>query len=142
MVKGYTNILFLQVPAFLPAVIRVSGFPAVTLTSSDPYRVWDIAGNQHVSVTSDQPALVAQFVTSAAQAYPSMAVVPPTEQFLTSYSFVAPNLIGGSTAFLMLVIGETYISGLYLDSTPVPVNGWTRVPGKSFGFNAWWEIIK
>ena len=84
-----------------------------------------------IFISADKPILVAQYVRSqgtSADGAPSMVIVPPREQFLTSYSFTVPY-DDSYTASLMLMADLGSEGGILLDRNNI--GAWREIAGSS-----------
>lgn len=85
-------------------------------------------------ITSSQPVLVADF--SQGQSLdlgtgdPSMMLIPPTSQFLTSYTFNSSSRF--SPNFVNVIAPTASLGSLTLDGTAVNASSFTAVSGTSF----------
>lgn len=86
----------------------------------------------NVMLFSDKPVLVAQVVSSSydmryTDDEPSMVVIPPVEQYMNSYNFVAPPRVQSNILFIAIQL--KYIKGLRLDDNVLPNSEWTTIQG-------------
>jgi IgGFc binding protein/GDSL-like Lipase/Acylhydrolase family len=88
------------------------------------------------TITTSHPALVAQFSDSTtfdndALADPSEVLVPPSEQFLHSYTYATP-VDSRFTNYVNVVAPNSDIGLLLLDGSPVPNASFTQIQSSGF----------
>lgn len=88
-------------------------------------------------ITSDRPVLVAQY--SASSSFdgvfgdPFMMLVPPHEQYCSTYVISAP-LSEIPFNFLNITAPNEAVGSVILDNTPIPVTEFTPIPGSDFSY--------
>lgn len=142
-------------------VIYLDSVPLVTLDAGEFYE-GDIRNTPHV-VHSNRPILVAQFRhTSSPVAMPSnslflgdpfMMVIPPTEQFMSSYRFICPLAYEDSAVssrrtvpvevyklhYVTIVAPDTALGSVRLDGVLLPVTSFSPIP-KSRYYYTWQRL--
>ena len=97
------------------------------------------SSNLYAIIESDKPILVAQYVFSQngygdpEKGDPSMMIIPPIEQYCSSYTFYAPPKVnyweGSYSHFFIFVVNDTEKDGLRMDGRPLRVNLYNNIPG-------------
>jgi hypothetical protein len=87
------------------------------------------------TLTATQPILVAQYshgaTSDGAVADPFMALVPPSEQFLTRYTLATPPS-GFDRHFLNVVLPDAALGALLLDGVAVPASAFSPIGTSGF----------
>jgi hypothetical protein len=118
----------------------IAGLNGVTMNKG---QVIEVGVNHSFTISAGAPIMVGQYLAGheatdvdfyAAGGDPAMALLPPTEQFLTNYVFLAPE------KYLLDYVVITHRAGAYpnLDGAPVSSNSNCI----SEGFDADWEITR
>ena len=115
--------------------VDVNGSAVATLNTGQFY---ETVLTDASSVTSDKPIQVMQYSNGegydGADADPMDITIPPTEQFLNSYT-VATEPDGADPAitqnYLNLVAPTSEVTSVNLDGSPVPASDFTPIPGSS-----------
>ena len=108
--------------------VYISGQNELLLANEGDFGSRTISPNDHTYITADKPVLVATFDESPSDTNygaPTMAIIPPQEQFRNTYQFITPR-DAGYTAYLMLVVEYNYRTGIVVDGNPVPSSVFTR----------------
>lgn len=94
------------------------------------FRTIYFTNRQFVTVRTTKPVLLAQFAESSFTSSPTMMVIPPVEQYKSSYSFTTGE--NSSTEhFLLLVVDLLAVPRLQLDGELVNQTGWTQISNNS-----------
>jgi len=128
-------------------------FPLATRTGGDTFRIIASADNTTVDIngdiitlnrgavddriittssviSADNPIMVAQYSNSSTfdgvTSDPFMMLIPPFEQFLTSYTFTTPSS-GIIINYVNVVLPSSAVSGVVLDGLPVPAASFTPI---------------
>ena len=114
-------------------VIQLSvGSQSITLNAGQTH---EFLTGEPTSITADKPLLVAQFSNGSqfddTVSDPFMVVVPPYEQYLTSY-VVATPADGFRDNFLNLVTPSTATGGVVVDGAPIAAASWKAIPGSVY----------
>jgi hypothetical protein len=119
-------------------VVSVGGTVVATLNAGQFYETTTAtSGNNALFVTATHPVLVAQFMinnsygTTGATGDPSMLLIPPYQQFLSTYTVATPGS-GFSYNGINIAIPTIAISSLTLDGSAVPAGDFAAVPGTTF----------
>ena len=90
--------------------------------------------NTSISITSNKPILVGHYMRGAGwynstgsnySGDPSLSFIPPSEQLLTSYTFI--NVTGFSAQCVNVIIPDSAISSLRLNDTTVASSNFRRI---------------
>ena len=109
--------------------VTITGVGVQELVRSGSYRVFNIPASTFTYVRSNNPIMVAKFIGSLERngvGKPSMEIIPPEQQFLSDYIFVAPNVENGQV-YATVVIKQRHLLGLLQDGSPVDPQGWQMV---------------
>ena len=113
-------------------VVSVNGAPVATLNRGQVHEQI-IAGA--ASVTADKSILLAQYSNGTSYdgvtSDPFEMLVPPTEQYLPSYTVTTPA-DGFSTNFLNLVVPTDAIASVLVDGVAVPAGDFTPIGSSGF----------
>ena len=111
-------------------VVRVDGYYSdIILETGGDHQVLEPLTQQITQISSNKPIIVAQFMRTMVgvdPGPPSMMIVPPLEQFISSYRFIVPR--DYIESYLLLIASHTIISGLTIDDNPIVTTGWIRMP--------------
>ena len=132
----YIKIVSLKENSVVTAVPNVS--PVSRNIGANKMEVIRIDSNEPVVVTSNDQLQVIQYVrsktSSSGSGYPTAIVIPPVEQQLNSYRYVAiaPRIISGIAYNMIVAINTADLGGLRINgnagSTQV---GWKAIPGSN-----------
>jgi hypothetical protein len=112
--------------------IHVNGAPVATLMSGQ-FHEQLIAGPAQIS--ADQPILVAQYSNGSSfdgvASDPFMMLIPPVEQFLTSYAFTTPPPEFPRN-FVNVVARDAAVGAIALDGTIIPPSSFVAIGTSGF----------
>ena len=112
--------------------VKVNGATVATLNRGQLFEQILTAASV---VTSDKPILVAQYSNSTSfdsvTSDPFEVVVPPSEQFLNSYTVTTPAS-GFALNFINVVAPTASLGTVTLDGVAVPGASFTAIPGSTF----------
>lgn len=101
-----------------------------TLANPGDFRITYFTNQSFVTVRASKPILLAQFAESGHTSPPTMMVVPPAEQYRSSYSFsTGENNL--TKHFLLVVVDVLALPRLRLDGELVSQTGWTLISNNS-----------
>jgi hypothetical protein len=122
-------------------VVQVNGNTVATLNAGDFYAgtVMAAGGNLGAAITTSQPALVVQYMTNntytqganSATGDPSSMLVPPYQQYLTSYTLATPGA-GFLFNAINIAIPTSAIGSLQLDGNPVSASEFNPIGASGF----------
>ncbi len=91
----------------------------ITLNAEE---IYETINNEFLEISASAPVMVTQYSPGKAldgvPADPFMTLIPPNEQFLSSYTFTTP-MSGFVSNFVNIIVPTTAISSLLLDGVPV-----------------------
>lgn len=90
------------------------------------FRTSYFTNQSFVTIRATKPVLLAQFASSSVTSSPTMMVVPPVEQYKSSYSF-STGEDNSTEHFLLLVVDLSAVPRLQLDNQLVSQTGWTQI---------------
>ncbi len=112
--------------------VSINGTLAATLDAGEVLEQI-IAGPSQI--TSDKPILLAQFSNGTAfdnvTSDPFMMLVPPTEQFLGSYTVTTPAT-GFTTNFINVAARSEAVGNIILDGTVIPASAFTAIGSSGY----------
>lgn len=98
-------------------------------------------------ITSNKAIMAMAYKSTSGQDYgdPFMALMPPTIQFLTRYTFLCPSITGTSINdndiatvysihYLNLVVPDKGLDSVFLDNTLLPKSTFTSIPNSGFSY--------
>jgi hypothetical protein len=113
-------------------VVRVNGAIVATLDRGELFEQLVTAASV---VTATEPILVTQYSNSTSfdgvTSDPFEVVVPPAEQFLSSYTVTTPAS-GFTTNFINVVAPTDSLASVRLDGAAVPAASFTAIPGSTY----------
>jgi hypothetical protein len=113
-------------------IVKVNGATVATLNRGQLFEQILTAAS---AITSDKPILVTQYSNSSSfdgvTSDPFEVIVPPSEQFLNSYTVTTPAT-GFNTNFINVVAPTASLGSIKLDGVAVPGASFTAIPGTSF----------
>jgi hypothetical protein len=112
--------------------VKVNGSTVATLNTGQVHTQL-IDGSSEV--TSDKPLLLAQFSNGSTfdgvTSDPFMMLIPPTEQFLASYTVTTPAT-GFAQNFLNLVVPTPAVASVMVDAAPLPGGTFTAIGSSGY----------
>ncbi|RPI69533.1 MAG: hypothetical protein EHM43_01500 [Ignavibacteriae bacterium] len=140
---GQTDVTVMRILAHTDStMVSLDGLPTWRLDEGD---IWELPLTKPRTVVANHPVLVGIIDRSANRGGqtvnrtgdPSLTIVPPVEQFLTSYRMVSiePQTTNPfyTQHFLMLTVPTSATASLLVDGAPV-VPALTPIAGTTFGF--------
>ncbi len=118
-------------------IITISGHPNTELKSPGDFGMVELTPDTHAFIQSNNPVQVIFFTkgsdTRPAVLAPAAIVVPPTEQFLNSYSFkTASDQQKSYTNTLVIAIKRHHISGIRLNEKNLERVKWRSIAGSDY----------
>lgn len=112
--------------------VQINGATVATLNSGDYYENVLTAPSR---ITSDKPVLVTQYSNGSqydnVTSDPFQVVVPPFEQFLSSYTITTPAT-GFSSNFVNVVVPDSAVGSVTLDGVAIPAGDYTGIGSTGF----------
>lgn len=132
-------------------VIFTNGIPAIVLNEGVYY---EMSLRQALYITASAPILVAQYKKTARRqggtqentGDPFMVIIPPQEQFLSSYRFVNAQVLKDELQppfnqfrvyqeqYISLIAPQSHISTVRIDNTPVDATLFQTIPGSPMAY--------
>jgi hypothetical protein len=121
---------FRMIAATASTVVSVNGSAVATLDAGEYFE--QVIGASAL-ITSSSPILLVQYSQGASidggTADPSMAIVPPTSAFQSSYTFLAQS---GFTDFVNVVVPTATTGSLTLDGAAVSAGSFSAITGTTY----------
>ena len=115
-------------------IVKINGTTVATLAKGEYYTRQIVDASE---ITSTKPVLVAQFSNSSSwdgvTSDPFMMIVPPAEQFLTSYTVSTPAS-GFSGNYLNIAAPTAAVGSIRLDGSPIPAGSFNAIGSTGFSF--------
>ncbi len=112
--------------------VSINGTQVATL---DRGEFWEQIVTGLAQITADQPVLVAQYSNSTSYdgvtSDPFEMLIPPYEQWLTSYTVTTPNS-GFTINYINVAAPSAAVGTITLDGAPIPVSRFTPIGSSGF----------
>lgn len=122
-------------------VVMVNGSVVATINTG---QFVELKEENPMQIQTSNPVLLAQYAISATDVFgrysgaylqwdPAMMIVPPTQQFLSEYTFANAEDTAFKSSYVNVVIPDTAVSSLRLDGGPLNT-AFTSIPGSGYSY--------